>query len=137
MNNDSRSSSESEDLVVAVTKRRWNEAERRLEWLVTWQDGANTWEPKDSFIEEDGPVNEVWLEFEENAAQPGSCSCKSSSLTPQSKRERGRAGTTRTSPKSINLTQIAAKKRTDTTTKLPVYLLHCLPQKEQAMLKTV
>jgi hypothetical protein len=64
-------SAESEDIVVSVTKRRWNETEKRLEWLVTWNDGGQTWEPKESFVEDNGPVNVVWLKFEEEDAAKG------------------------------------------------------------------
>lgn len=51
-----------EVLVVAVTQKRWD-THGCPEWLVTWADGIQTWEPKSSLVDEEY-VNEYWEAFE-------------------------------------------------------------------------
>lgn len=48
------SEDEVEHLVVEIIDDRLNKRRQRHEWLVTWADGSQTWEPKENLVDPDG-----------------------------------------------------------------------------------
>ena len=62
-----------------VVEKMWNHSARRFEWQTIWSNGEETWEPRESFIDqlEDGTVisNEKWLHFEESSKDSNMSSC--------------------------------------------------------------
>jgi hypothetical protein len=52
--------------VEDVIKRRFNSESQEYEFFTSWKDTKKkTWEPKSSFIDEDGAVTDILLNFEE------------------------------------------------------------------------
>jgi len=58
-----------EHTVIAITDRKYySEDSTILLWKTKWSSGEYTWEPKESFIDEDGTENDIYKDY--NAAHP-------------------------------------------------------------------
>ena len=59
-----RNSDEQEWIVEDIKKHRWNERIKCWEYFTTWkQSNQKTWEPKSSFIDDNGDKNEIWKKY--------------------------------------------------------------------------
>ena len=63
--NSSSSSFSGELEVQEILEKRYVSKEKSYLWKVRWSDGDTTWEPKSSFVDDDGTINEVWAEYEQ------------------------------------------------------------------------
>jgi hypothetical protein len=49
---------ESEEIkVISIRKEKFNEKMERTEYLVEWEDGTISWEPKTNLVDDDGTEN--------------------------------------------------------------------------------
>ena len=59
---------EQEFIVAAILQRKWAKNKKNMLWKVRWEgfdDREASWEPEESFIDEDGKVNDIWKNFED------------------------------------------------------------------------
>lgn len=56
------SADEAEWIVKSIVDHR--KAGRKLEWLVLWDGGQQSWEPRNCFVDADQSKNEVWADYE-------------------------------------------------------------------------
>lgn len=54
---------ESEVVVLRVEKEKQNKRLNRIEYLVHWEDGDITWEPKESLLDEDATENIEFIRY--------------------------------------------------------------------------
>lgn len=54
-----------ESKVLSIERKRFNKRTFQWEWKVVWEGGSITWEPKDSFMDEDGTFTSCFLRFEQ------------------------------------------------------------------------
>lgn len=54
-----------EEFVEDIDRTRFNTGLNRKEWHVIWASGKETWEPADSFLDEDGTYTNLFLAFEQ------------------------------------------------------------------------
>lgn len=59
----SASASQDEQVVLEICDERQN-AKKEDEWLVKWEDGSQTWEPRHHLLDEDGTKNIQLVKYE-------------------------------------------------------------------------
>jgi len=52
-----------EFVVTAILDQRHNTEMNRIEFYTAWADGDYTWEPKESFIDDDGVYTDLFLDY--------------------------------------------------------------------------
>lgn len=69
----STNNEEREYTIDKILERRYNRKHKRLEWLVKWNTGEETWEPEENFIDvvDGNPIHSyAWVEFEDENPRP-------------------------------------------------------------------